>query len=110
MSDPEDRADQGLTPEQRQRALQFLGAHDRRTRGPIRWFLSRVRGADEYPLKIAAQWRFGATLVLVSIFTLGISLMLPDSEGQWMFFSFAWLILFVGIWHVDAANRKARRK
>lgn len=110
MHDSGEEPDLGLSPEQRQRALQFLAAHDRRTRAPIRWLLSRIHAADEMPLKIAAQWRFGATLVLVAIFTLVISLILPDAEWRWLFFSFAWLVLFVGVWHVDAANRKARAK
>jgi hypothetical protein len=57
------------------------------------------------------RWRFSIGIVLLSIFVLILSFILPDND-QWFWASVAFFILLVGAWQFDKSNHemvKARR-
>jgi len=59
------------------------------------------------PLTVA-QWRFGIALLLLGIFFLGFCFFLPNDARRWMFVAMACLVVLVGVWFADRANKKLR--
>lgn len=57
------------------------------------------------------RWRFSVGMILLSIFVLILSFILPQKD-QWLWATAAFIILSIGAWQFDKSNRemaKARR-
>lgn len=53
--------------------------------------------------------RFGNGMMIVAVFVLALSFAMPTEFSRWMFLIFALIVLAVGAYYHDRANRAQRR-
>lgn len=52
------------------------------------------------------RFRFGLSLIILSVFIMVLCAALPGGINRWLIFGFAWLTLFIGAWQVDLSRKK----
>lgn len=57
----------------------------------------------------SVQRDFGFGIIILSVFTLILSCVVPE-DYRWMFFLFSFLLLFVGAWKIDRPQRSILRR
>lgn len=68
--------------------------------------IARIGRALTHPKNEAGDvrgYRFGIALCVAAIFQMVMVAALPDGEGRWLFFAFAWLTMLLGGWKIEKA-------
>lgn len=55
------------------------------------------------------RWRFGLTLMLLSVWVMAMVGALPDDSRRWLFFGFSVTMAAVAAWILDRASKKRRK-
>jgi hypothetical protein len=89
--------------------VQKIRKHLRNLDGKPESAVARIGRIASYPPGLngnARRYRFGISLVLLSIFLLQLGLMAPDQDWGWIFKGFAFLTIVVAAWQIDLAKKR----
>lgn len=52
------------------------------------------------------RYRYGIAIIAIAIFVMLLTaFFLPRDNGRWLFGAFAFLLTWIGAWHIDKARR-----